>query len=328
MTDSHILDLKNVSYSHDSRGVAGVRDCSLRVAAGKVIGLIGASGDGKSTLLKLISGAIVPHQGTVSRKGEICLIDTIGFAGQLSLDARRIIEDFEMGDQIERSLGPLSQGEMLRFQILELIGQEVSLVCLDDVLSSLDPLQLEVVMRELKAVVKARNCSIIIVSHDAEMLMCHSDELWIMKKGQLVDSGHPRELYNSSRVLWTQQFLGSNNFLTADWCSKSTTEIEITFPWGMKTFDRNQFPEDFSTDHGQILFSLRPERLRLNQDRVVKLQASFVSAEFRGAIERLSLDCPQFHEERPLMALRLGPQNHPVSWISFDWSDLHFIDFL
>ena len=108
----------------------------------------------------------------------------------------------------------LSGGEQQRVALARALAPNPDVLLLDEPFSGLDA-HLRVRLREdMKNILKANKTSVILVTHDQEEAFSFADRLLIMNKGQLVQSGAGRELYNGPKNSFVASFLGEANFLT------------------------------------------------------------------------------------------------------------------
>jgi ABC-2 type transport system ATP-binding protein len=170
----------------------GLRDCTLAIPAGKVVGLVGPNGAGKTTLLHLAVGLLAPTSGTITVFGEApgdgpAQLGRVGFVAQdtptyarLSVAshlrfgawlnpnwdgelARRRIE--RLGLDPRQRAGSLSGGERAQLALTLAIAKRPALLILDEPIASLDPLARRVFLQGLMEVVAEHGVSVVLSSH-------------------------------------------------------------------------------------------------------------------------------------------------------------------
>ncbi|MEA2192516.1 MAG: transport system ATP-binding/permease protein, partial [Solirubrobacteraceae bacterium] len=202
----NLVNLKDVDKGYGSRSV--LRDVTLGVAAGDRIGVVGANGDGKSTLLRLICGAETPDAGAITRSGDL----HIAMLGQGDeLDDRRTIREELVGgradhewqadatfrsvldgllggvamrrfaDGIDTMIAPLSGGERRRIALAKLLLDGPELLLLDEPTNHLD---VEGVAW-LAAHLAARRGSMLVVTHDRWFLDAVCTATWEVADGAI-----------------------------------------------------------------------------------------------------------------------------------------------
>ncbi len=202
--------------------------------------LLGPSGCGKSTALRLIAGLLTAEAGSIMLGGkEISglppdrrrvglVFQDLALFGHMS--ARRNIEYgprlagagkaesgrisselaqcFRISALLDRLPSELSGGEQQRVALARSLAAKPALLLLDEPLSSLDATLRRELRSEIKERVKERGVSALHVTHDIEEALALADKLFIMQEGRIVESGTPRELYDSPRSAFAARLLG------------------------------------------------------------------------------------------------------------------------
>lgn len=207
-----VVRLEGVSKSYGN--VDALRDVSLALPGGKIIGLLGPNGSGKSTLLKLISGLITPTSGSITVDGlpvgpeskRIVSYLPERNALDLRMDAREITRfyydffpDFdirlarEMLDRLsvpfDRPIRTLSKGNREKVQLIMTMSRRASLYLLDEPIGGVDPATRDYI---LETIVKNRpeNATVLISTHliaDVEAVL---DEFLFIHSGMLMRYGN------------------------------------------------------------------------------------------------------------------------------------------
>ncbi len=217
-----ILDLTDVSYSYGNGPV--IKDLSLNVESGRFIGLIGANGSGKSTILKLAAGILAPASGSVTLWGKSMHLyrgkdraKLISYLPQM-LDVKvpfKVKELISMGlypydvpprltleeavsmvdldDKVDALIGELSGGERRRVFIAMTLLQGAGILLLDEPLANLDVrYQIEFV-RLLSELRDKKEISIVMAVHDINMVF-QFDLLYVLKDGEIRAAGAPADI--------------------------------------------------------------------------------------------------------------------------------------
>ncbi len=220
-----------------------VKDVSLTIEDGEYVSIIGPSGCGKTTLLRTLAGMIGQDQGhiyfdgnqiddkPIEERGVGYVFQNIALFPHMTLwgnvtygprvkayDSRRTraisIEMLEMMKLTERYRDypiELSGGMQQKAAVARSLASEPSVLLLDEPLSMLDAKVRAQLRFELRRIAKDLNLTAIHVTHDQEEAMAVSDRIFIMRKGRIVESGRPDELYLSSKEIFTAYFLGESN---------------------------------------------------------------------------------------------------------------------
>ena len=220
--------------------ISALRNASLHVGSGEVVGLIGPNGAGKSTLLNSLAGLLEPSEGTVTFDGE----DVTGNSPERLLrmglalvpEHRRIFADLsveenlriggitvpagrrqplldEMAEQFPvlrdkwtMSAGYLSGGEAQQLAIARALMSEPRLLMMDEPSLGLAPVMVDVVF-ELIASLRDRGRTMLVVEQNATRMLEMADRAYVVRSGAIVAEGTGAELRDDDRLFDT--FLGN-----------------------------------------------------------------------------------------------------------------------
>ena len=238
-----LLSLQHISKNFGEGDV--LRDISLDVARGEFVTLLGASGCGKTTTLRIISGLETPDEGTVLLDGrdvtalppERRPVNTVfqSYAlfphmnveknvayglrvrrmdkASIEKRVREMLELVQMADFAKRMPSQLSGGQRQRIAIARALAPEPELLLLDEPLGALD-LQLRRQMQlELKRLQKKLGITFIYITHDQEEALNMSDLIAVMNGGQFEQIGAPEEIYEHPTTRFAAQFIGQSNII-------------------------------------------------------------------------------------------------------------------
>ncbi len=223
-------------------------DVSMVFPNGGFFGLLGPSGSGKTTLLRAIAGFVFPDSGSVAiggqpvenvpvEKREIGMVfqnyalfpnmtvaENIGFGLRVrkvgsAEEKRRVAEVLELvqlGHLGARKPNQLSGGQRQRVALARAMVTQPRVLLLDEPLSALDKALRVDMQIELKRIQREVGITTIFVTHDQEEALTLSDKIGILKDGQMVQAGTPRNLYNNPGDVFTAAFLGEANILRGD----------------------------------------------------------------------------------------------------------------
>lgn len=243
------MRLENIHISFDPRGIAGLHGLSLELKTGQILGIMGPSGAGKSTLLRVLSGELRPLKGTAHLPDRVALMELrehysedlttqdwlmsgvkrkIEQEKKLQL-ARDLAEAFEFPMQLKLRLTQLSEGQRQRARLAYALIDHPELLLLDEPFAHLDsPLRHELMLL-LKSYVKARDITVVHVTHDLEEALGLSDKLGILHFGKFEQLASPQDVYWRPKNLLVAKLMGHENFVTVS--RQNPTELWAT-PFG------------------------------------------------------------------------------------------------
>lgn len=194
-----------------------VKDVSFSLEKGKILGVIGKNGSGKSTMLRAIAGIFSPNSGTIDLHGHSVSLLAIGVGFQLELSGREnillsgmllgfpekeirarmeeIIAFSELGSFIDKPVRTYSSGmySKLAFSITAILETEIILI--DEVLSVGDAAFRRKSYAKMKDLIAQKDRTVIIVSHDRRTILDLCDEVLWINDGVLVQYGDAETVY-------------------------------------------------------------------------------------------------------------------------------------
>lgn len=226
------LEAKHLKKTYSGRTV--VKDVSLKVSQGEVVGLLGPNGAGKTTSFYMMVGLVKADEGNIEMSGinltefpiHIRALKGVGYLPQeasvfrdLSVEdnifsvlenrelpknkkkdlLESLIEDFGLG-HIRTSQGSaLSGGERRRVEIARALALEPKFILLDEPFAGVDPLAVSDIQGIIRGL-KRRNIGVLITDHNVRETLGIVDRAYIMNSGELLVSGTPDEIVNNERA--------------------------------------------------------------------------------------------------------------------------------
>ncbi|MBD1913064.1 MULTISPECIES: ABC transporter ATP-binding protein [unclassified Leptolyngbya] len=295
MKDNSLVYLDNVSkiYGGGNAEVYAARDVTLAVKPGEFFSLLGSSGSGKTTTLRMIGGFEIPERGTVYLGGEdvtmlppyrrevhtvfqsyalfphMTVAENIAYplkiAGVPRHEIAERVQDslkmFRIPGFGDRRPSQLSGGQQQRVALARALISRPKVLLLDEPLSALDAKIREEVRQELRELQRQTNLTFIYVTHDQEEALALSDRIAVMHNGRVEQVGTPFNIYNQPTSLFVAQFVGKANFLTGRLLGVdgdiATVEVNGR---PLKAIA----PTSPLQPDATVTLMIRPERLRLN----------------------------------------------------------------
>lgn len=279
-----LLDIQQLSCQFDQTVVLHQLDLSLE--ENEIVCLLGASGCGKTTLLKAIAGLLPISQGSITLAGhnlhqkavedrQIGLIfqdyalfphlnveDNVQFGlsklpiGDQQAICEKMLSVVKLSGLEKRFPHELSGGQQQRVAIARALACNPNLLLLDEPFSNIDSQTRYEMIQEIKQILKSQKVPAIFVTHSKEEAFAFADKIAVMDQGKIVQFGSPIQLYHSPVNRFVANFLGGTNYLPV--------EVQANH-WLASPIGSYQFPEmPYPKGHYQWL--LRPEQLVIKPD--------------------------------------------------------------
>jgi ABC-type Fe3+/spermidine/putrescine transport system ATPase subunit len=256
---AEFLEVDNVAVSYGDTPV--LKGVSLSVKEGELVALLGASGCGKTTLLRAIAGFAHPHSGRIRVAGrditafppdrrDMALVFqsyalwphmTVSQHIAYGLKIRRVPRDVagRKVDSIltmlglaglgERKVTALSGGQRQRVALGRALAVDPRILLLDEPLSNLDAHIRQNVRHEIRALQRRLGIAAIHVTHDREEAMVMADRILILNAGRVEQEGTPEDVYNRPTSPFVAKFMGADNVIDLP---ASVSAGVITIPAG------------------------------------------------------------------------------------------------
>ncbi len=307
------LSLSDISVDY-GRG-AVVRNFSVHVEPGKILALLGQSGCGKSTVLRVIAGLITPTEGTVRFGSNDVTLQPpwernlgLMFQSHALFPHMTVQRNVEYGlrtkrmakrerenraaemlelvhmDKFANAHPPeLSGGQSQRVALARALAQEPRVLLLDEPFSSLDANLREKMRAEVASIVRQVGVTTVFVTHDQDEALSIADMIAVMSAGNIVELASPREIYKRPRHAYTAAFVGASNLLTG----------EVRNEGGAWRFDaggaRFALADAADLSPGRAMLAVKPEEVAVDPspEFAHRLRATLHEASFHGQHQRL-----------------------------------------
>lgn len=298
-----MLKAENLSYKFSDK--FSLKNISLEVMKGEVLGIIGLSGSGKTTLLHLLAGLKEPKTGAVFINGEKVrppsqklvpghekiklvtqqntLFPHISIHENIAYPLRYYEKDYQSQrvDKLAEYLGikpllkdkpaELSGGEVQRAMIAQAIADEPLALLLDEPVANLDRINKKRAIKSVLEVVKKEDIACIMVTHDIYDAFGVADKIIIMKDGYIHQSGTPEEIYFSPKSMYVAKMTGEINNINGKLFRPENVEINSKGSYEAEViesvFQGAYFENTLSSDKQRfIIFSGH----RLSQGEIIR----------------------------------------------------------
>jgi len=245
--DSSSPDIRFDQVTKRFGDVVAVDGVSLAIERGEFFSFLGPSGCGKTTSLRLIAGFEQPTQGNVHIGGvsvigvpphkrpvnmvfqhyalfpHMNVADNIGYGlrqrtpkpakAEVYKQVDEILEMVQMSGYGGRRIWELSGGQQQRVALARALINRPTVLLLDEPLAALDRKLRREMQIELQNLQRDVGITFVLVTHDQEEALSMSDRICIMRDGEIVQSGSPRDLYDQPANIYVADFVGKSNFI-------------------------------------------------------------------------------------------------------------------
>ncbi|MFO7661050.1 MAG: ATP-binding cassette domain-containing protein [Chloroflexota bacterium] len=312
-----------------------VNRVSLEINDGELFVLLGGSGSGKSTILRMIAGLLVPDSGIIELNGRdvtylppqargtgfvfqnysifrhMTVADNVEFG--LRIRGRPKAERRQRSEELLDLVGlaglgsrfpdQLSGGQQQRVALARALAYQPEVLLLDEPFGALD-VKIRAQLREsLKEIQRTLNVTTILVTHDQEEAFELADRIGVIERGYLIEVGSPETLYHRPQSEFVATFVGKGNVLVgrAEENHIQLGMVSLPFPKGAPAHD--------SGAPARILF--RPEAVAVSVEKIEPLsnvrllgQGRVIGQVFTGAIQRIRLEMGSLQGVRPVVSLQ------------------------
>jgi len=272
--------------------LAAVDNLSLTIPAGSFFALLGASGCGKTTTLRMIAGLEDPTEGTIHIGDQditnlraykrpvntvfqsyalfphMDIFENVAFGlkrrgiKDVKGPVEEILELVELAPMARRKPAQLSGGQQQRVAVARALINEPDVLLLDEPLGALDLKLRRQMQIELKRIQTEVGTTFVHVTHDQEEAMTMADTVAVMNAGSIEQMGHPADIYELPRTVFVANFLGQSNLFPGRKSRTHADLIDVEFAGQILSVptDRN-FAE--GGEGSEVIVGVRPEKMTI-----------------------------------------------------------------
>ncbi|MGW3495536.1 ABC transporter ATP-binding protein [Streptomyces sp. NPDC001020] len=334
MTTDNSGDVRLSGISRTYGSFTAVHPLDLTVPQGSFFALLGASGCGKTTTLRMIAGLEEPTTGTVHLGDQdvthlppykrpvntvfqsyalfphLDIFENVAFGlrrrgiKSVKKQVEEMLDLVQLGEQARKKPHQLSGGQQQRVAVARALINHPKVLLLDEPLGALDLKLRRQMQLELKRIQTEVGITFVHVTHDQEEAMTMADTVAVMNGGRVEQLGSPADLYENPRTTFVANFLGSSNFIEAEVDSRSGEEIILKAGGGKLSLPRARCSAP-TTASGKMLVGVRPEKVSLTHaddageipEGRNRITGKIVNASFIGVSTQYVIDsavCPEF----------------------------------
>jgi putrescine transport system ATP-binding protein len=292
MTAAPFLQIHDIVKDFD--GHRAVDHVSIDIAKGEVFALLGSSGCGKTTLLRMLAGFETPTSGTITLDGRdlaglpayerpmnmmfqsyalfphLSVWDNIAFglrrarvpADELAARVEAMLKLVQLTPYARRKPHQLSGGQQQRVALARSLAKKPQLLLLDEPLGALDKKLREETQIELSRIIEDVGVTCVMVTHDQEEAMTMASRIAVMSQGRFLQVGAPAEIYETPANRFVADFIGNVNLMDGRLVEDEPDHVVI------ECADcRHYVGHGITGTLGMpVTVALRPEKIRISSD--------------------------------------------------------------
>ena len=341
MTASPCIEIRNVSKHFGP--VRAVDDVSIDIAHGEFFSLLGASGCGKTTLLRMLAGLEGTTRGEIFIEGQsmdgvpsnhrpvnmvfqsyaifphLNVRDNIAYGLRKKklprAERNRMVDEMldliKLPDYGDRRANQLSGGQRQRVALARALILTPRVLLLDEPLGALDKQLREQMQLELRALQRTVGITFVFVTHDQEEALTLSDRIAVMSQGKVLQMDTPAWLYERPRTREVASFIGTMNFFDAQvrgqTNGKATLDVRGLGAMTVPT------PDQGLGDGARLSVAIRPEKLLISAEPpegdINSVEGRLENIAYLGERSHLFVNLPE--TQHPIA---VSAQNHFPGW--------------
>jgi len=313
---SEILELKNISKNYGETKV--LQDISLKIENNEFFTILGSSGSGKSTIIRMIGGFVKPSSGQIIFENKVIndqpiferpfntvfqdyalfpnmnVFNNVGFGlkikniNQLEIKSKvqEVLTVVGLENFADRMPQELSGGQQQRVALARAIICEPKVILLDEPLGALDAELRKQMQLFLKEIQKKIKISFIFITHDQEEAIFLSDRIAVLNNYKFEQIGSPKDLYYSPKTTYMAKFFGECNLINCKVIDTKNNNILVDSEYG-----KFSIKKDANVSSGDsIILGIRPEEIKIiNEANTNSISLNIKDIEFKGSTSNINV---------------------------------------
>ena len=333
------VELRNVVKTFqtpEGGSVNAVDHVDMKIKNGEFFSLLGSSGCGKTTSLRMMAGFEWPTEGEVYIEGQaqghrppfqrpvntvfqsyalfqhMTVFQNVAFglemektpSKEIASRVGKALEMVKLNGMEKRAPRQLSGGQQQRVALARALVKLPSVLLLDEPLGALDLKLRKEMQLELKSLQREVGITFVFVTHDQEEALTMSDRIAVMSHGKVLQVGAPVEIYERPNCKFVADFIGDTNFLDGEVRSSDSGKTTVFVPRLSSEVIGMSQSEFKSGD--KVVISIRPEKMRLSEGAGLHqncFEVKVTNSAYIGSDTRLEVDANG-------VKLKVWEQNH------------------
>lgn len=304
----HLLTCTDLTKSYNQTSI--LRGVNLTVTSGQIVALLGSSGCGKTTTLRMIAGFEYPDGGKITIGGRevaspstripaedrrvgmvfqeyalfphLSVHDNVAFGlkgnrGDKAARTAQMLELVGLGALGKRMPHELSGGQQQRVALARALAPQPDILLLDEPFSNLDAALRAQVRAEVRTILRESGTTCVFVTHDQQEALSFADQVAIMMQGRVVQFADPNTLYQAPATREVAAFVGEANFLHGELAGDTVTTA------------LGKFKVEHPVTSVNVDVLLRPEAIRITENIENNTPAKILWREYYGHDQRVGL---------------------------------------
>jgi len=312
-----ILELKNISKSYGKTKV--LENINLKIKNNEFFTILGSSGSGKSTIIRMIGGFVKPSSGQIIFENNIIndqpiferpfntvfqdyalfpnmnVFNNVGFGlkikniNKLEIEKKvqEVLTVVGLENFANRMPQELSGGQQQRVALARAIICEPKVILLDEPLGALDAELRKQMQLFLKEIQKKIKISFIFITHDQEEAIFLSDRIAVLNNHEFEQIGSPKDLYYTPKTTYMAKFFGECNLINCKVIDKKNNSIVVDSEYG-----KFNILKDTDVSKGDsIIFGIRPEEIKIKaESNTNSISLNIKEIEFKGSTSNINVE--------------------------------------